>query len=576
MSVVANLTAMLTANTSNFEAGMKRANRQAKESQSVFVSLGQTLKNNLGFLSGTALVNSFKNTVNSMDDMVKAADRIGISVESLSKMAYVGKLADVSMEDLEKSIRKMQVALIDTPKSFEQIGLSAQTLVNLNPDEAFAQILDSLMKIENPALRAAAAVDIFGKAGTKMINFASGGADSIKQLYEEAKKLGVVFDNDTARAAERLNDNITRMQAAIQGVFIEMAKTGSLDAMADSLDLLLQSIIWVTDAYGDMLRAFGADFNGADTVQRTIDETTKAIEHQQRVLATATTLNQYFDRSESIGKAKGELERLNTVLENSKKTLDTINTPKDKNSTSKPAQVDLDKITSKTQKLSDTERELKRIYEETRTPLERYNSEVERLNELRKELGEDTYNRAIEKAGAEYEKATDKAEDLNDMGKDLGLTFNSAFEDAIVGGKELSEVMRGLANDILRIVARKAITEPIGNAISSGIGDMLKGGGSGGGLFDGIFSGLGFASGGNPPVGKFSMVGEDGPELFMPKTSGTIIPNDALGGGSNIYNIDARGTDASVVRRLEQSLMAMAGPGVVEQRVADAQARGAI
>jgi lambda family phage tail tape measure protein len=51
-----------------------------------------------------------------------------------------------------------------------------------------------------------------------------------------------------------------------------------------------------------------------------------------------------------------------------------------------------------------------------------------------------------------------------------------------------------------------------------------------------------YADGGDPPVGKASIVGERGPELFVPKTAGTIIPNNMLGsamggGGQSItYN----------------------------------------
>jgi hypothetical protein len=60
----------------------------------------------------------------------------------------------------------------------------------------------------------------------------------------------------------------------------------------------------------------------------------------------------------------------------------------------------------------------------------------------------------------------------------------------------------------------------------------------------GIFSNLaGFANGGRPPVGRPSVVGERGPELFVPRTSGTIIPNHALGGGANVtVNVDASGS----------------------------------
>jgi hypothetical protein len=54
------------------------------------------------------------------------------------------------------------------------------------------------------------------------------------------------------------------------------------------------------------------------------------------------------------------------------------------------------------------------------------------------------------------------------------------------------------------------------------------------------FGMVGFANGGSPPVGQASIVGERGPELFVPRTAGTIIPNNQLssmGGGSTVnYN----------------------------------------
>lgn len=67
------------------------------------------------------------------------------------------------------------------------------------------------------------------------------------------------------------------------------------------------------------------------------------------------------------------------------------------------------------------------------------------------------------------------------------------------------------------------------------------GGGGGGKAFTGGIKLKGFADGGNPPVGMPSLVGESGPELFIPKTAGTIIPNNqlgsAMGGGPQVvYN----------------------------------------
>lgn len=75
--------------------------------------------------------------------------------------------------------------------------------------------------------------------------------------------------------------------------------------------------------------------------------------------------------------------------------------------------------------------------------------------------------------------------------------------------------------------------------------------GGGGGVAQVLTSGLdfsgAFADGGRPAVGKAALVGERGPELFVPNRSGTIIPNDQLGGSSNTVtvNVDAKGTEVS-------------------------------
>jgi len=53
---------------------------------------------------------------------------------------------------------------------------------------------------------------------------------------------------------------------------------------------------------------------------------------------------------------------------------------------------------------------------------------------------------------------------------------------------------------------------------------------------------LKFANGGRPPVGRPSIVGERGAELFVPDRAGTIIPNHAMGGMNIIVNVDASGS----------------------------------
>lgn len=116
------------------------------------------------------------------------------------------------------------------------------------------------------------------------------------------------------------------------------------------------------------------------------------------------------------------------------------------------------------------------------------------------------------------------------LAEELGLTFQSAFEDAIVGGKGLGSILKGLEQDILRIVTRQYVTKPIADSVGK-----LLGGSGGGGLGDivGKFFGSIFgarAEGGPVMAGRTYLVGERGPELFKAPASGTIVPNDQLPG----------------------------------------------
>ena len=105
------------------------------------------------------------------------------------------------------------------------------------------------------------------------------------------------------------------------------------------------------------------------------------------------------------------------------------------------------------------------------------------------------------------------------IGASIATGVSDALVGAIQGTKSLGEAAKGILNDISSQLLRL------------GINTLLAG-------FGGPFASLqGFAAGGRPPVGRPSIVGERGPELFVPSTAGTIIPNDKLGGGGMTNNI---------------------------------------
>jgi phage-related minor tail protein len=146
--------------------------------------------------------------------------------------------------------------------------------------------------------------------------------------------------------------------------------------------------------------------------------------------------------------------------------------------------------------------------------------------------------------------------------------------DAIVKGESLRTVLKGIESDLARIIVRRAITEPLANAVGGlNLGNVF------GSFFSGLFGGAGGGSvpagGGNPnlsfggpraaggPValGSWYLVGERGPEPFIPTVPGQILPTESLrgmgGGGTSVVQhitVDARGADAGVDQKIRAAV----------------------
>ncbi|TQF85231.1 tape measure protein [Elioraea sp. Yellowstone] len=209
-------------------------------------------------------------------------------------------------------------------------------------------------------------------------------------------------------------------------------------------------------------------------------------------------------------------------------------------------------------------REVERLIRSTETAYEAYQRRLEELGRLAERaersglpegVTQEQFNTAIQREAEAALKALSEAEDrtrdAREAARELGFAFSSAFEDAIVRGERLSGVLQGLAQDVARIIARRTITEPLGGALSSLIGSVFEGF-----SFSSLFSGIGglFRAEGGPVVaGRPYIVGERGPEWFVPRQSGVVLPNGTAPGGVVINTsvaIDARGADAGVEARL--------------------------
>jgi hypothetical protein len=205
----------------------------------------------------------------------------------------------------------------------------------------------------------------------------------------------------------------------------------------------------------------------------------------------------------------------------------------------------------------------KSLSDSVMTPMEKYVAALERIDLLhaKKTIDDETMIRLTGEAGAAFAATSGDVEDmasrlsmvnetanktipamsqLAQMSNDAGSMIAQGFEDAILSGQKLGEVVRSLGRDLVRLVFSQMVTQPLAKGIATALGARAMGGP---------------VSSGSPYV-----VGEQGPELFVPHASGTIVPNNKMGGGSGSgsggvtvnYNIAAGVSRAELAPILEQ------------------------
>ena len=129
------------------------------------------------------------------------------------------------------------------------------------------------------------------------------------------------------------------------------------------------------------------------------------------------------------------------------------------------------------------------------------------------------------------------AAQMKQLYADIGMSIKDGVVDAIQGAIRGTKTLQQTAADLLNSIANKLLDVAVNLALFG----AMSGTGTGGGLLGGLFKPR--AMGGSVTAGQPYLVGERGPELFMPGRSGGIAPAGSFGSGMNvIVNVDAKGT----------------------------------
>lgn len=609
------------------EAGnreMSKLAMGAQVAQRAFTLLGPVLAG----ISVGALAAFAKRAIDTVGGLGELADQVGVSTDALQALSLASTQAGITGEELQRGLAALTRKIADAAsgeqtaeQAFARLGIAFRnTEGEARPTEAvLSDIADKLKDLENPAERAAVVTSMFGdRIGQKLIPLLSQGRDGLVAMTAEALRFGTIASPELIAKADEAADKVAALTASFRAFANNMIVTvaPAISAIVDGINRL----------------AFG--MSGAERrslLQAQIAQAEREVANLEQRMQGLAPGAQMDIRASQLRRGQNELEQLRGQLsvleaqmEGQRAQAERILSPQGSAAGSLPATVvtasapAAPRAATGRDPFADTLREQQSLLRANETAYERYQRQLVELAELQDRLTEaeqrglevngvrvralttEELARSTERFASELERAERQTERTDRMGAQMGMTFSSAFEDAILQSRKFSDILKAVEQDIARIILRTAVTGPaadaIAGAVSGGVKSIMSGFNSsqttgatpnysnanynpgavqvtplpyadGGAFYNGRV--IPFASGGLvssptmfPMAEGMGLMGEAGPEAIMPLQRGADgkLGVRAAGGGQGgvvihqTITIDARGADPAVDQKIRAAM----------------------
>jgi hypothetical protein len=245
-----------------------------------------------------------KFTADAGDQALHTAEMLGLNVETLQKLQFAAKLANIEsgefaggMRFLSRNLLAAQQGSGDAAKAFQRLKLDPKSFKS--GDQALRAIADRFQTLPEGPERAALAMQLFGRSGASMVPFLKQGSAAIDEAGAKAEKYGIVLSEAQARAADEFNDTLDESKAALTGVrnilgnalIPEITKLmrAFADYMAQNRDIIAQNIgkvfqvlgkfvnlvtkaaVGAVEIFGNLAKAFGGTGNVLEYLNKGLD-----------------------------------------------------------------------------------------------------------------------------------------------------------------------------------------------------------------------------------------------------------------------------------------------------------------
>lgn len=238
---IAELVAKFTGDTSGLE--------KAVDSAGISIS-GFAKKSALAVAAaGTALGTLAFKTMGAVGANNDLAKSLGISYKSLVDLKLVADESGASIQQVGASIGIMQRNLVDASAgsgaaydALNSLGIKINEIISLSPDQQFGAIAQKIAEIENPTLRNAVAMDIFGRSGKEIVQIFDGYNQKIAEASKFNEKFNVSLSQVDVEKLDAAEEATKRISVAMSGLAntVTVLVAPGIEAIADGIISILE------------------------------------------------------------------------------------------------------------------------------------------------------------------------------------------------------------------------------------------------------------------------------------------------------------------------------------------------
>jgi hypothetical protein len=242
---------LLTA-TDQMSATLEKAGRKLTGFQNKIAKFGSVATESGGYFMtlgnqiGGGMLNVVRAATDYGDSAFKTAQKVGMQVEEWQKLAYAAELAGVGNDRLASGMAKFDKVLAaassgtgGAARAFKDLGIQIKDAAGKirAPQDILADVSNVFSRVRDGAEKSALAQELFGKSGAQLIPLLNSGAKGLEKMGREAGDMGLVLSGEAAKACEKFNDNLHRVNKSVLGLKIQIGA-----ALAPVLEKVINKI----------------------------------------------------------------------------------------------------------------------------------------------------------------------------------------------------------------------------------------------------------------------------------------------------------------------------------------------